>query len=52
MLKSTPSATFADEAHAEVPDRLVLGFEDLDLGQAVLGDAVAQHAARLPGRVP
>ncbi len=32
---------------AEPPDRLVLGLEDLLLGQAVLGDAVAEHAAGL-----
>ena len=30
---------------AEARDRLVLGLEDLDLGQAVLRDAVAEHAA-------
>ena len=41
-----PSSAFADHLAAEVGDRLVLGLEDLDLGQAVLRDAVAEHAAR------
>ena len=44
-MKSTPSSTLRDEPHAEVPDGLVLGLEHLDLGQAVLRDAVAEHAA-------
>ena len=35
----------ADDLAAEPGDRLVLGLEDLDLGQAVLGDAVAEHPA-------
>ena len=33
------------ELDAEVPGALVLGLEDLHLGQPVLGDAVAEHAA-------
>ncbi len=37
----------ADELDAQVPGGLVLGLEHLHLGQAVLGDAVAEHAARL-----
>ena len=37
----------AHQAGAEAPDRLVLGLQDLRLGQAVLGDAVAEHAAGL-----
>ena len=45
MVKSPPSSAFADELDAEVPGALVLGLEDLDLGQAVLRDAVAEHAA-------
>ena len=36
----------ADHLAAEPGDRLVLGLEHLDLGQAVLRDAVAEHAAR------
>ena len=35
----------ADHLAAEPGDRLVLGLEDLDLRQAVLGDAVAEHPA-------
>ena len=35
----------AHDLAAEPDDRLVLGLEDLDLGQAVLRDAVAEHAA-------
>ena len=35
----------AHDLAAELRDRLVLGLQDLDLGQAVLRDAVAQHAA-------
>ena len=35
----------ADDLAAEPGDRLVLGFEDLDLGQAVLRDPVAEHPA-------
>ena len=35
----------ADDLPAESGDRLVLGLEDLDLGQAVLGDPVAEHPA-------
>jgi len=34
------------ELGAEPPDGLVLGIEDIGLGQAVLRDAVAQHSAR------
>jgi hypothetical protein len=35
----------ADQASAEAPDRLVLGIEDIFLGQPVFGDAVAKQAA-------
>ena len=35
----------ADDLAAEPGDRLVLGLEDLDLRQAVLRDAVAEHPA-------
>ena len=35
----------ADDLAAQPGDRLVLGLEDLDLGQAVLRDAVAEHPA-------
>ena len=34
-----------DHLRAEAHDRFVLGLEDLDLGQPVLRDAVAEHAA-------
>ena len=46
MVKSSPSSALLTSLHAQVPDALVLGLEDLDLGQAVLRDAVAEHAAR------
>ena len=39
-------ALVAHDLAAEPGDRLVLGLEDLDLRQAVLGDAVAEHPAR------
>ena len=39
-------AGVADHLAAEPGDRLVLGLEDLDLRQAVLRDAVAEHPAR------
>ena len=35
----------ADHSPAQSTDRLVLGLQHLDLGQAVLGDAIAQHPA-------
>ena len=38
-------AGVADDLAAEPGDRLVFGLEDLDLGQAVLRDAVAEHPA-------
>ena len=41
-----PEAGVADDLAAEPGDRLVLGLEDLDLRQAVLRDAVAEHPAR------
>ena len=44
-MKSLAQLGVADELDAEVPGALVLGLEDLDLGQPVLGDAVAEHAA-------
>ena len=44
-MKSRPRPGVADDLAAEPGDRLVLGLEDLDLGQAVLRDAVAEHAA-------
>ena len=40
-----PELLVADDLAAEPGDRLVLGLEDLDLGQAVLRDAVAEHPA-------
>ena len=46
MVKSLPSSALHDHLDAQVPGALVLGLEDLDLGQAVLRDAVAEHAAR------
>ena len=39
-------ALVADDLAAEPGHALVLGLEDLDLGQAVLRDAVAEHPAR------
>ena len=45
-VKSRPRPGVADHLAAEPGHRLVLGLEDLDLGQAVLRDAVAEHAAR------
>ena len=39
-------ALVADHLAAEAGHALVLGLEDLDLGQAVLRDAVAEHPAR------
>ena len=45
-VKSRAEAGVADDLAAEPGDRLVLGLEDLDLGQAVLRDAVAEHPAR------
>ena len=45
-MKSLPSSAFATSFDAQVPGRLVLGLQHLHLGQAVLGDAVAEHAAR------
>ena len=45
-MKSRPEPGVADDLAAEPRDRLVLGLEDLDLGQAVLRDAVAEHPAR------
>ena len=44
-VKSRPSPGVADDLAAEPGDGLVLGLEDLDLGQAVLRDAVAEHPA-------
>ena len=41
-----PQAHVATHLAAEPDHRLVLGLEDLDLRQAVLRDAVAEHAAR------
>ena len=35
-----------DDLAAELPDRVVLALQHLHLGQPVLRDAVAQHAAR------
>ena len=46
MVKSRPSSALRDQLDAQVPGALVLGLEHLDLGQPVLGDAVAEHAAR------
>ena len=40
-----PEPHVAAHLAAEAGDGLVLGLEDLDLGQAVLRDAVAEHAA-------
>ena len=40
-----PEPGVHDHLRAEAHDRLVLGLEDLDLRQAVLRDAVAEHAA-------
>src|SRR4026207_593500 len=40
-----PEALVADDLPAEAAHALVLGLEDLDLRQAVLGDAVAEHPA-------
>ncbi len=45
-MKSRPERLARLPAPAEPRDRLVLGLEDLDLRQAVLRDAVAEHAAR------
>ncbi len=41
-----PERLTADDLPAEPGDRLVLGLEDLDLREAVLGDPVAEHPAR------
>ena len=40
-----PKLRVADHLAAQSGDRFVLGFQDLNLGQAVLGDAIAEHAA-------
>ena len=44
-VKSRPRPALHDDLAAEPRDRLVLRLEDLDLGQAVLRDAVAEHPA-------
>ena len=44
-MKSLPSSWLHTQLAAEAHDGLVLGLEDLDLGQPVLGDPVAEHAA-------
>ena len=45
-----PQRRVGDQLDTQVPGALVLRLEHLHLGQPVLGDAVAEHAARLPGR--